>query len=143
MFYQNYLKSVRKCPFCSLSRAEILKENKNAVIIPAKAPYTKDHLLVVPKKHILSFKDMTLEEEKDLDKLVDFAMRKIHKKYRDVSILYREGDMKKVGKSIDHVHYHIIPNLKIGAIDINLKKRIILEDRDYLKLVEKMKRELR
>jgi histidine triad (HIT) family protein len=141
MLYQDYLKGLRECPFCKIKNEEILKDNKNAILILSKAPYTKDHLLVVPKRHVLFLADLTKEEEKDIDALVYFAMKKMHKKYHDVSILYREGNKKKIGKSIDHIHYHIIPNLMIGAIDINFNKRKILTEADYLKLVKEIKKE--
>jgi len=142
MLYSNYLKGVRKCPFCALNKNEIIKENKSAMLILAKAPYTKDHLIIVPKRHVLFLEALTKREKEDVDNLVYFAMRKIHNKYGDASILYREGNKKKIGKSIDHIHYHIIPNLRIGAVDINLNKRIILDEKDYLKLIEKMKKEM-
>jgi histidine triad (HIT) family protein len=142
MYYQDYLKGVRKCPFCFLNKEEILKENKNAMLILSKAPYTKDHLLVVPKRHVLFLGDLKKEERVDVDNLVEFAMKKMHKKYGNVSILYREGEKKKVGKSIDHIHYHIIPNLMIGAINADLRKREILDEEDYLKIVKDMKKKL-
>lgn len=142
MFYNDYLKKVKICPFCMLVKDEILKENKNAMLILAKAPYTKDHLLVVPKKHVLSLTKLNKKEKGDIDNLVDFGMKKLSKKYHNVSILYRQGDKEKIGKSIDHAHYHIIPNLMIGSTDIHLTKRKILSEKDYLKLIEKTKKDL-
>ncbi len=142
MLYINYLKGMRRCPFCCRDKNEIIKENKSAVLTLAKSPYTKDHLIVSPKRHVLFLEDLTKKEKADIDNLVYFAMRKMHNKYGDVSILYREGNKKRVGKSIDHIHYHIIPNLKLGAVDINLSKRIILDEKDYLKLVRNIKKEM-
>ena len=61
MLYTKYLKTMRICPFCNLTKEEKLKQNKNAILTIAKAPYTKDHLLVVPKKHVIKFNSLTQE----------------------------------------------------------------------------------
>ena len=140
MFYEDYLKKMDSCPFCNLEEKEVLKENESASLILAKAPYTKDHLLVIPKKHALSLEHYSEKEKEDIDKLINFARKSIRKKYHNVSILYREGDKKIVGKSIDHIHTHIIPNMMIGAVDINAHKRKILSEENYLKLIEEARK---
>jgi diadenosine tetraphosphate (Ap4A) HIT family hydrolase len=140
MFYKTFIKNITKCPFCNLEDNEILKENKHARLILAKAPYTKDHLLVVPKRHAITLKELTKQEKESVDSLVNLAMTKIQKQYHDASILYIEGNMKKIGKSIEHIHYHIIPKLIIGAINIDLRKRKVLFGKEYLTAVKNIKK---
>jgi|TARA_B100001971_G_C18233394_1_gene565414 diadenosine tetraphosphate (Ap4A) HIT family hydrolase len=142
MLYEKYLKKKHPCPFCNLTKEEILKQNKCAILTLAKAPYTKDHLLVVPKKHYLKFNAMTKAEKDCVDKLVSYALKKLHKKHKNITVLYREGDLKQVGKSIPHLHYHIIPNMVIGAYDINWKKRKIYSEEKYIKEIKKLKKRL-
>jgi len=43
---------------------EIIRQNKYAILTLAKAPYTKNHLLVVPKKHVLKLNSLSEKEKK-------------------------------------------------------------------------------
>ena len=134
---------MKGCPFCTLKKSEILKSNKHANLILAKSPYTKDHLLVIPKKHKMKLSSLTKYEKEDVEKLIYFGMKKLHKKYKNVSVLYKEGKRKEIGKSIDHLHYHLIPNLAIGACDINNRTRKIYSDEEYLKKINEVKKRLK
>jgi len=142
MLYTKYLKTLHHCPFCDLNKNEIIKQNKYAILTLAKAPYTKDHLLVVPKKHVLKLNKLSKKQKQALEKLIYYAMKKLHKKYKNVTILYREGNKKEVGKSINHVHYHLIPNMQIGSKDINWRKRKIYSEEDYVKNIKELKKGL-
>jgi len=143
MLYKSYLKKLKECPFCSLKKEEILKENKNAYLILAQAPYTKSHLLVVPKKHALKLNLLSRKQKDDIEKLIYYGLKKLHKKYNNVSIVYREGNKREVGKSIDHIHYHLIPNMKIGVCDIDGNKRKIYSDQDFIKKIKELKKSLK
>ena len=80
--------------------------------------------------------------KENVEKLIYFGMKRLHKKYKNVSVLYNEGKKKEIGKSIDHLHYHLIPNLAIGACDINNRIRKIYSDEEYLKKINEVKRRL-
>jgi diadenosine tetraphosphate (Ap4A) HIT family hydrolase len=140
--YANYHKKIKKCPFCELHKDEIIRQNKYAILTLAKAPYTEGHLLVVSKKHVVKFNSLTQKQKDEFEKLICYGLKKLHKKYKNVSVLYREGNLKEVGKSINHIHYHIIPNLQIGTNDINWKKRKIYSEEEYVKKIKKIKRNL-
>ncbi len=133
---------MKKCPFCSLDRDEIIRQNDLAMLILARAPYVKDHLLIVPKRHVMKLNKMTPAEKDAVEKLVYYGMKKLHKRYKNVSVLYKEGNKKEVGKSIDHLHYHLIPELQIGSSKVNWKTRKLRSDEDYKKLVKKLKSRL-
>lgn len=142
MLYEKYLKQLSGCPFCDLGKDEIIKQNDLAILTMARAPYVKDHLLVVPKRHVVKLNKMTSEEKDAVEKLVYYGMKKLHKKYKNVSVLYKEGNKKEVGKSIDHLHYHLIPELQIGSNKVNWKTRRMMEEDKYRKLIKKFKEKL-
>ena len=139
MLYQKYLKKLKGCPFCEFKRDEILRQNSFAVLMLAQAPYTKDHLLVIPKRHVKKLNKMTANEKDAVEKLVYYGMKKLHKKHKNVTVLYKEGNKKEVGKSIEHLHYHLIPDMQIGGHDINWKTRKMMSDKDYGKMVKGFK----
>ena len=140
MLYQNYLKKLKKCAFCNLKKREILKSNKYAILILAKAPYSKDHLLVMPKKHHLTIRSLNINGKRDIEKLTFYGLKKLHKKHKNVSILYREGNKKEIGKSVNHLHIHLIPEIKIGSKNIKNEKRKVFSKKNYIKKIDEFKK---
>ena len=141
MLYERFLKKNHSCPFCNLTKNEIIKQNKFAVLTLARAPYTKDHLLITPKKHILKINKLSKKQKIAIENLIYYGMKKLHKKYKNVTLLYREGNKKQVGKSINHMHYHLIPNLQIGAQEKFWKNRKIWNEEEYLNKIKNFKKE--
>lgn len=139
MIYERWLKKNKICPFCELKREEIVKGNKYAVLILGRAPYCKDHLLVTPRRHRLTLNELSAAERKGVDDLRNWGMKKLHKKYRNVTVLYREGNLSEVGKSVEHLHYHLIPELQIGAINGAWKKRRFFSEKKYLEKTQRFK----
>jgi diadenosine tetraphosphate (Ap4A) HIT family hydrolase len=124
MFYDDYLKTVNSCPFCEC-KDRIFIDKENAFLTYARAPYHPDHLLVVPKRHITSFFELNEVEKTDIDELLKVGSEVLKKLgYTNFSILVREGDA--INKSIPHLHYHLIPNDRIGDLDHNGEPRQIL-----------------
>lgn len=116
MKYKKFLRKIRKegiCPFDNMDSSLMILKNDYAYLIPAEAPYVKDHLLVVPKRHVLRLEDLKQEELKGALDLVKSAVEALRKKYPAVEVEYREGkDLEDAEKSIPHLHFHIIPMWK-------------------------------
>ncbi len=123
VLYRNWLKKNRVCPFCVLKKEEILRKNKFAILTLARAPYRKDHLIITPIKHRKTLNSMSVAEKNGVEDLIYYGMRKLHMKYKNVTVLYREGNLNEVGKSVEHLHYHLIPEMQIGAINGCWRKR--------------------
>lgn len=124
MIYEDYLKKNKVCPFCNLKSGEIIRRNKYAVLTLAQAPYCKNHLIVTCRHHHLRLNLMSAAEKKAVDDLIYYGMRKLHLKYKNVTVLYREGNLKEVGKSIEHLHYHLIPEMRVGVFGMRGRKMI-------------------
>ena len=143
MKYTKYLGLLKDCPFCILKKEEIIKKNKYAKVILAKAPYHKDHLLVVPNKHALKMSELTDKEKSAVFELVVWAEKKLRKYHGCLSILYREGDKERIGKSIDHFHINVIPDEQIGSVRINNEDRNIFSENTYVSMTKKAKEKFR
>ncbi len=135
MNYDEILEMDRSCPFCESGRNKIIKKNGEAILTYALAPYCEHHLLVTPKRHIESFEELTSEEKIDIDEMllqgIKFLKTLGHEGY---SILLRNG--RKTGKSIEHLHYHIIPSIVVGSLDGNHIDRKIMTDEEIDNLLE-------
>ncbi len=137
MKYVDYLKDLKGCPFCDISKVRIL-ENESAYLTYSAAPYHPDHLLVIPQRHIEHILDLTNEETNDIDALVRRGLEILTKLgHTNISVLVKEGD--KTEKSISHTHYHIIPDIVLGNVDHTGIDRLVLSDSDVTKLVARIK----
>ena len=138
MNYKEFNKALDHCPFCDLPKKEIIEENDSAAVLLSRSPYVKDHLLVVPKKHVVNLSELDSGERDDLFRLVFFAQDKIEKIYGNFSTLYREGE--KVGKSIAHAHFNIVPKLVLGVIDEDLRDRYVYTDEEYAGKIDEFRK---
>ncbi len=53
---------VNSCPFCSLPASRIISEDSQSLVIRDAYPVSPGHSLIVPKRHIASWFDLTEKE---------------------------------------------------------------------------------
>ncbi|MFA6463511.1 MAG: HIT domain-containing protein [Candidatus Paceibacterota bacterium] len=137
-YEKDFLKIPRTCPFCKPKENDILKSNKSAYLTYALAPYHKDHLLVISKRHITEILDLTDEEVCDIYELNKEALIILKKLgYKDISVLIRDGD--NTMKTVDHLHYNIIPNTRLGDIDHVGVGRVILTPEEISETITRIR----
>ena len=125
MLYVDFLKDIKACPFCEPIANHIIKKVGNAFLTYSLAPYHKHHLLVVPTRHIVGFHELDSTEINSINELLSEAVRLLMLLgYKDYTILTRSGE--RIGKSVEHLHYHIIHVAIIGDLDHNGKDRRIM-----------------
>jgi diadenosine tetraphosphate (Ap4A) HIT family hydrolase len=139
MKYKEIWQNERPCPFDNPHSSDIITQNDSAYMTYALAPYHRDHLLVIPKRHVEHILDITHEEMEDIDALLEQGWRMMKKKmgYHNVSFLVREG--KGSGASVAHMHYHIIPEAKIGDLEHDTENREILSKEEIKEQVNRMR----
>ena len=139
MKYADYLKTLTFCPFCSSDNLRTLIENDEALLTYSLAPYHKYHLLVIPKRHTESIKDLTWNENVCITTLITTAVKALDKiGHNDCTIVMRDGHA--LAKSINHIHYNIIPGGEIKDISINSEVREMLDKNEENSLVEELKK---
>jgi diadenosine tetraphosphate (Ap4A) HIT family hydrolase len=142
MHYQDYISSFSQdeyCPFCHFTKEEIVAETKYFNIVLARAPYQKDHILIVPKRHIIFLKELKKIERKQLWELADERNQKLQKQYQGTTILIRDTlSNNGTGKSINHLHLHIVPERYIGIIRDD--DREFFSEEGYIKETERMRK---
>jgi diadenosine tetraphosphate (Ap4A) HIT family hydrolase len=65
------------CPFCSLPADRIVQQNEHAVFVLDAYPVSQGHSLIIPKKHVASWFDISAIERDSMISLLDFAKEKI------------------------------------------------------------------
>jgi diadenosine tetraphosphate (Ap4A) HIT family hydrolase len=61
------------CPFCTLPPGRIVAANEAGWIVRDAYPVTNGHTLVIPRRHISSFFELTVNERQKLLELLDIA----------------------------------------------------------------------
>ncbi|MEI7765551.1 MAG: HIT domain-containing protein [bacterium] len=127
MLYKELLEIERSCPFCGFEDTRTIKQGLNSYLTYSLAPYCKHHLLVIPNRHVEFYEDLNKAEKEDIEELLSCGTKYLkalgHEGY---SILLRNG--KSAGKSIPHLHYHLIPSIEVGSIENNSRNREIMTE---------------
>lgn len=144
MLYNDFLKNrgdkvTGFCPFCN-PKDITLKDNQFAFLTYSLAPYHPHHLLVIPKRHVGSIMDLKRKEIKAIDSLIRYATEILHAcGYRAFSVLMRDGADNPT-KSVEHLHYNLIPATSIGDLDHKGNKRKIMTAAQIKKTVADLRK---
>ncbi len=100
-----------ECIFCSIATKEqpaaVVKETADMIVFKDIKPSAPVHLLIVPKKHVVSVNDLTLEDRDMVANMIymakEVAAREGLKGYRLSFNVGRAG-----GQLVDHIHLHLL-----------------------------------
>lgn len=129
-FYDKVLEKVAergKCVFCDLKEKYIIDEENEVVLTVALYPYEDGHLLIIPRRHIESASQMADEERETVFDLAEQGQKLLREKLgvNNFWFLVREGEGIKAGKTVDHLHFHLMPYdpevIKMGETELSIK----------------------
>ena len=107
----------KPCLFCNIEKSECAYENELAYASYDSYPVTEHHCLIIPKRHIKDYLDLSNEELLACNDLVQIIKKEIIKKDPSVKGFNLGTNIGKVsGQSILHCHLHLIPRRK-GDVD--------------------------
>jgi diadenosine tetraphosphate (Ap4A) HIT family hydrolase len=107
----------RNCPFCPPKEHEVLEAHPLAVAITDNFPLTQGHALVVPRRHVPSFFELTAEERLAILELLDRTKAVLDKKHSPDAYNIGINDGAAAGQTVMHLHVHLIPRYKGDADD--------------------------
>ena len=97
------------CPFCSLPAIRIVEQNAHAVLILDGYPVSPGHSLVISKRHVGSFFEVTEVERASLFALLDRAKKLVAHQHRPDGYNIGINDGAAAGQTVPHLHIHLIP----------------------------------
>ena len=101
------------CPFCKAeSEREIIASSSLSVAFFDGFPVSPGHALIIPKRHVSSFFDLSKEEQQDLLNLAERVKRIVEERYHPDGYNIGINVGEAAGQSIFHVHMHLIPRYK-------------------------------
>ena len=98
------------CIFCKIKNIEIIKRNNLAYASYDSYPVTKNHILIIPYRHVKDYFELNEKEIlacNELIKLVKTEILKTDKSIKGFNVGTNIG--KVAGQSIMHCHIHLIP----------------------------------
>ena len=105
------------CLFCNIKESGYVHENELAYASYDSYPVSEHHCLIIPKRHIKDYFDLTNEELLACNDLIKKLRKKIISEDKSVEGFNIGTNAGKVaGQSIFHCHIHVIPRRK-GDVD--------------------------
>ena len=98
---------MKDCPFCDLNSVEHSTEFFN--IVHDKYPVSEGHILVISKRHVASYFDLSNDEKYELVEIIDTLQRYLSDTYTPDRFNVGFNDGKCAGQTVQHFHLHIIP----------------------------------
>ena len=101
------------CLFCNINSKDLVFDNEFAFASFDSYPVSKYHSLIVPKRHILDYFELTNDELLACNDLIKKIKKKIQNEDKTVDG-FNIGTNSGVvaGQSIMHCHIHLIPRRK-------------------------------
>jgi diadenosine tetraphosphate (Ap4A) HIT family hydrolase len=102
----------KPCPFCTLPPERIIDFNDLALVIRDGYPISPGHTLVIPKRHIGSWFEITQAEQQALLDLLAKAKVVLETEFKPDGYNIGINDGPTAGQTVPHLHMHLIPRYK-------------------------------
>ena len=101
------------CLFCNINKSGCAHKNDLAYASYDSYPVSKHHCLIIPKRHIKDYFDLSKDELIACDKLINIVKEEILSNDKTVKGFNLGTNIGKAsGQSILHCHFHLIPRRK-------------------------------
>ena len=99
------------CKLCKIKEQKefIILENDLAISFLSNAPLSEEHVMVLPKRHIL-YPEATKDEHQALAEIIsqlNEKLKQLHPKKQPILISVTDTNHSSIP---DHVHFHLIPS---------------------------------
>jgi diadenosine tetraphosphate (Ap4A) HIT family hydrolase len=121
--------SASGCAFCGVDRGRIAWSSPLAIALWDIFPVSLGHALVVPRRHAMSWSELTLDEKTALTAGVDAVRALIDERYGPDAYNVGFNDGEAAGQTIMHFHVHVIPRYQGDVLDPRGGVRWVLPDK--------------
>ena len=122
------------CLFCNISKSGSTHENELAYASYDSYPVSEHHCLIIPKRHIKDFFELTNEELIACNDLIKKLKDEILNKDQTVKGFNIGSNAGKIsGQSILHCHFHLIPRREGDVENPQGGVRSVIPNKQYYK----------
>lgn len=120
------------CPFCAFLSERIVEANNFAYWIYDGFPVSPGHSLIIPKRHVGSFFEVTPEERLAMLELLDKAKAAVTRERCPDAFNIGINDGAAAGQTVPHLHMHLIPRYNGDVSDARGGVRWVIPNKaDY------------
>jgi histidine triad (HIT) family protein len=134
------------CIFCDIVSgklpAHVVLENNDAIAFLDKSPLQFGHVLLIPKRHIVTFAELPPEQTGDFFKVGQMLSLAVEKGMAADGTFVAMNN--KVSQSVPHLHLHVVPRKKgDGLKGFFWPRKKYASDDDAAQAARKIKEALR
>jgi diadenosine tetraphosphate (Ap4A) HIT family hydrolase len=97
------------CPFCSLDAERIVVQTELALAFYDAFPVTPGHILVVPRRHVADYFELSPEEQAAVWELVNQVRGRLAPESAPDGYNLGVNVGPAAGQTVGHAHVHVIP----------------------------------
>ena len=110
---------MENCLFCKIANGEIpgkiVHQDEHTVAFEDINPQAPVHILFIPRQHIASMTDLTLEDGQILAQIFTTAQKLAHEMKLDESgYRFVSNVGPDAGQSVFHLHFHLLGGRRFG-----------------------------
>ena len=126
------------CSFCNPeTEREIIVESATAYSIYDKFPVNVGHALIIPKKHLTDYFQLSFKEQSACWFMLNTVKNIIDKEYKPAGYNVGINVNASAGQTVSHIHIHIIPRYNGDVANpVGGVRNIIPLKGDYLAMIE-------
>ncbi len=102
------------CVYCTKTEVKNRKitENNLAFVFPTNIPIVSGHVLIVPKRCIARYSDLTQKEKEAIEELRIKIIKALEKTFNAQGFNYAWNENEVAGQGVPHFHLHVVPRKK-------------------------------
>ena len=101
---------MKTCVYCTLPeiRERTIAENDLAIAFPTNIPITPGHTLIIPKRCVAKYEELTKDEKNAIEELRIKIVDALKSAFGAEGFNFAWNDGKIAGQSVPHFHLHIV-----------------------------------
>ena len=107
--YDDIWQNVGKCAFCDLNAKYVIFEENGVVLTVALFAYVDGHLMIIPRRHVKSVKELTSSEWETMRKFMYLAKKMIRQIHGIKGMQIVQKDGSDAQSTVEHLHFHCVP----------------------------------
>lgn len=111
-FEEPQAQTAGRCPFCEPDADRVAFHTPEILALRDAFPVTEGHLLIVPRRHVASWDDLSIPERKALYAGVERGRSLLRGQFDPDAFNVGYNDGAAAGQTVPHFHIHIIPRRK-------------------------------
>jgi diadenosine tetraphosphate (Ap4A) HIT family hydrolase len=100
------------CTYCNLAPARIFDETALSIAFKDVFPVSPGHTLIIPKRHVESYFDLTNQEREDMTALMIRVKAKLKDELQPHAFNIGINEGFAAGQTVSHINMHLIPRFK-------------------------------